>query len=105
MAAGIKKENILLDPGFGFGKNLQHNRELMQDLQQLQSFQLPLLIGVSRKRMLGEILAGRVVEDRVTASVAMAMLAVQRGAWIVRVHDVKETADALKVLQFIEQRA
>lgn len=105
LEAGIKKENILLDPGFGFGKNLQHNRELMQGLQQLQSFEMPLLVGVSRKSMLGEILSGRTVEDRVVASVAMAMLAVQRGAWIARVHDVKETTDALKVLQFIEQRA
>lgn len=102
VAAGIKKENILLDPGFGFGKSLQHNRELMQNLAQLKKLTMPLLVGVSRKRMLGEILSGRAVEDRVVASAAMAMLAVQRGAWIVRVHDVKETADALSVLQFAE---
>lgn len=98
--AGIKKEHILLDPSFGFGKNLMHNQQLMQNLQQLAVDGLALLVGVSRKRMLGEILSGRDVSDRVTASAAMAMLAVQKGAWIVRVHDVKETSDALKVLQF-----
>lgn len=98
--AGIKKEHILLDPGFGFGKNLMHNQQLMQNLQRLAVGGLALLVGVSRKRMLGEILSGRDVSDRVTASAAMAMLAVQKGAWIVRVHDVKETSDALKVLQF-----
>lgn len=100
---GISSDKLLLDPGFGFGKNLQHNRKLMQHLAEFQSFKIPLLVGVSRKRMLGDILAGRPVDDRVTASAAMALLAVQRGAWIVRVHDVKETADVLKVLQFIEQ--
>lgn len=101
--AGIKKHHILLDPGFGFGKTLAHNRALLLELEQFRAQGFPLLVGMSRKTMVSQILAGREVSQRMAGSVALAMLAVQRGAWIVRVHDVAETADAIRVLQFIEK--
>ncbi|WP_097458940.1 dihydropteroate synthase [Mangrovitalea sediminis] len=94
--AGIGKENILLDPGFGFGKTLKHNLQLMRDLPVLANLGYPLLIGMSRKTMIGQI-TGREVGARVAGSVAGALLSVMRGAAIVRVHDVAETIDALKV--------
>src|SRR5690606_27233325 len=103
LAAGIKKQHILLDPGFGFGKTLAHNRALLLELEQFLKLGFPLLVGMSRKTMVSQILAGRAVDQRMAGSVALAMLAVQRGAWIVRVHDVAETADAIRVLQFIEK--
>lgn len=99
--AGISRENIIIDPGFGFGKTLEHNLELFRELPAFSMDGLPLLVGVSRKRMIGAIV-GKDVEYRVAGSVAMAMLAVQRGARIVRVHDVAETVDALKVLCAVE---
>lgn len=102
LQAGVKKHNILLDPGFGFGKNLQHNRTLLNRLDSFQALEMPLLVGLSRKAMIGQILNGRDVSDRLAGSIALAMLAVQKGAWIVRVHDVKATVDALKVMNFIE---
>jgi dihydropteroate synthase len=95
-AAGIARSRIVLDPGFGFGKTLEHNRTLFQALPRLAALGYPLLVGVSRKRMLGE-LTGRAVDDRVAASVAAALLAAQNGASVLRVHDVRETVDALKV--------
>jgi dihydropteroate synthase len=95
-AAGIARGRIVLDPGFGFGKTLEHNRTLFQALPRLAALGYPLLVGVSRKRMLGE-LTGRAVDDRVAASVAAALLAAQNGASVLRVHDVRETVDALKV--------
>lgn len=104
-AAGIEREKILLDPGFGFGKTLEHNIELFRGLPQLQQqLGMPLLVGVSRKSMIGAIL-NRPVEQRMVGSVAAAMLAVQRGASILRVHDVAATADALKILTVIERDA
>ena len=99
-AAGIRSERIVLDPGIGFGKNLQHNIQLMRHLPDLQTQTgLPLLIGVSRKRMIGEITGEAEPAQRIHGSVAAALYAAERGASILRVHDVKATADALKVWQ------
>lgn len=98
IAAGIAPQRITLDPGFGFGKNLQHNIALMRHLPGLMAETgFPLLIGVSRKRMIGELTGEADVAERVHGSVAAALASVARGAQIVRVHDVKATADALKV--------
>lgn len=98
IAAGIAPQRIVLDPGFGFGKTLQHNIALMRHLPELMAETgLPLLIGVSRKTMIGELTGETDAAARVHGSVAAALAAVARGAQIVRVHDVKATADALKV--------
>jgi dihydropteroate synthase len=94
-AAGIARARLLVDPGFGFGKTLGHNLALMRALSQLAKL-APVMVGVSRKRMIGAI-TGRDVPDRLAGSVAAAIRAVDNGATIVRVHDVKETVDALKV--------
>jgi dihydropteroate synthase len=96
-AAGIARSRIALDPGFGFGKNLNHNTDLFKALPRFGTFGLPLLVGISRKSMLGQI-TGRDVADRLPASIAAAVLAAQNGAAIVRVHDVAATKDALAVL-------
>ena len=97
-AAGIDGNRLVLDPGFGFGKTLQHNILLMRHLSDLQqACGLPLLIGVSRKRMIGELSGEADAAQRVHGSVAAALAAVARGAHIIRVHDVKATSDALKV--------
>lgn len=100
--AGIAAERIVLDPGFGFGKALEHNMALFRALPRLCTAGYPLLVGVSRKTMLGAI-TGRPVGERLVASVSAAMLAVHKGAKILRVHDVAATVDALKVLAAIEQ--
>jgi dihydropteroate synthase len=100
--AGIARERIAIDPGFGFGKTLEHNLTLLDDLDQLTKLDFPILVGVSRKSMLGTI-TGRDVQQRVHASVAAALLAVQRGARIVRVHDVAATRDALCVWHALQQ--
>ena len=96
-AAGVARDRICLDPGFGFGKNFAHNAALLAGLPALAAAGYPVVAGLSRKRMIGDI-TGRPVGDRVAGSVAAALLAVQNGAQVVRVHDVKETVDALKVL-------
>lgn len=96
-AAGVAPERLLLDPGIGFGKTLEHNLALLTNLERLRIGTIPLLVGVSRKRMIGAI-TGRELPDRLVGSVAAALLAVQRGADLVRVHDVAETADALRML-------
>lgn len=101
-AAGLSHANILLDPGFGFGKALAHNLALLRQLPELVQLGYPVLVGLSRKSMLGDI-TGKPVTERVAASVAAAMLAVQRGARVIRVHDVAETVDALAVQQALEQ--
>ncbi|MCF7521852.1 dihydropteroate synthase [Neisseria sp. ZJ106] len=99
-ATGIAPERLTLDPGFGFGKTLQHNILLMQHLPELMAqTRLPLLIGVSRKRMIGELTGENEAAKRQSGSVAAALAAVARGAQIIRVHDVKATADAVKVWQ------
>jgi len=92
-AAGISDDRLLLDPGFGFGKTLQHNLELLRALEQLTSDGLPVLAGLSRKSMLGAI-TGRPLGERLAASIAAAVLAVERGARVLRVHDVAATRDA-----------
>ena len=94
---GISAERIIIDPGFGFGKTLQHNIELFHHLDAFVATGYPVLVGISRKSMLGQI-TGRQVEQRIPASAAAALLAAQAGATILRVHDVAETIDALKVL-------
>lgn len=94
---GISRERIVLDPGFGFGKTLRHNLLLLRNLGSLVDLGWPVLVGLSRKSMLG-IITGRDVNDRVHGSVAAALLAVVNGARIVRVHDVRATRDALAVL-------
>ncbi|WP_338088417.1 dihydropteroate synthase [Nitrincola alkalilacustris] len=98
--AGIGREKIVLDPGFGFGKSLHHNLYLLQQLQKLVALGYPVLAGLSRKSMLGGI-TGKSVDQRLASSVAAALLAAQAGAVIIRVHDVAETVDALKVLQAV----
>jgi len=95
-AAGVDAARIALDPGFGFGKTLEHNVALFRAIPSLASMGYPLLVGVSRKRMIGEI-TGRPLGERTAGSVAAALLAVQNGARLVRVHDVKETVDAIRV--------
>ncbi|MDO8989075.1 MAG: dihydropteroate synthase [Sideroxyarcus sp.] len=95
-AAGIARKRIVIDPGFGFGKTLAHNLDLLRELETFCALGVPVLAGLSRKSMLGAI-TGRDVNERMTASVAAALLAVQRGAAIVRVHDVRETVDVLKI--------
>jgi dihydropteroate synthase len=101
-AAGIPRERIVIDPGFGFGKTLAHNLALLKNLSALAELEVPILAGLSRKSMLGEI-TGREVSDRVAASVAAALIAVRNGARIVRVHDVRETVDALKILNAVSE--
>jgi dihydropteroate synthase len=101
-AAGIERTRLLLDPGFGFGKTLAHNLTLLQRLGELQSFDLPILAGLSRKSMIGKI-TGRPDDDRLAASVSLAVMAAERGARLLRVHDVKETADALAMVKALEE--
>lgn len=96
--AGVDRSRIMLDPGFGFGKTSAHNLALIQGLTDLAGCGYPLLVGLSRKSVLGR-LTGRPVTDRVAASVAAALASVARGAWMVRVHDVAATRDALAVWQ------
>lgn len=93
---GVLKQNIVLDPGFGFGKTLKQNMEIFHALPELASCGYPVLVGVSRKAMIGQ-LTGREVPARVPGSITAALLAAQSGAAIIRVHDVAETLDALKV--------
>ena len=101
LAAGIARERIVLDPGFGFGKTLAHNLELLRALPELAAAGYPVMAGLSRKSSLGQI-TGRAAAERLPASLAAALAAVARGAAIVRVHDVRETVDALKVWRAIE---
>lgn len=95
--AGIARCNIVLDPGFGFGKSTAHNLELLAGLERLADLGLPVLAGLSRKRSIGEITGRTVPRERVAGSVAAHLIAAQRGAHILRVHDVAATVDALKV--------
>ncbi len=100
-AAGIARNRILLDPGFGFGKSVAHNLALLRGLDKLAAEGYPLLVGLSRKSVLGAV-TGQAVSDRVSGSVAAALLAVMRGALVLRVHDVAATANALAVWQAVE---
>ena len=102
LAAGIAKENIIWDMGFGFGKTVQHNYKLLQQLADFCESGYPVLAGLSRKSMIGAVL-DKPVTERVVGSVAGALIAAQNGATILRVHDVAATADALKVWKATQQ--
>ncbi|MCG6659535.1 dihydropteroate synthase [Halomonas campisalis] len=95
-AAGLRRERLLLDPGFGFGKTVEHNLRLLNRMDRLSRLELPLLVGMSRKSMIGKVL-GRPVEERLSGGLALAALAVDRGARILRVHDVGPTLDAVNM--------
>lgn len=101
-AAGIARERIVVDPGFGFGKTPEHNLELLRRLEEIAAGGYPVLAGLSRKATLG-VITGRPVGERLHASVAAAVLAAERGAAIVRVHDVAATRDALAVLAAVQR--
>jgi dihydropteroate synthase len=103
VAAGLAEDRIIVDPGFGFGKAARHNIELLANLRQLRSVGRPILVGLSRKATLGE-LTGRDVGERVPASIAAAVIAVAEGAQFVRVHDVRETVDALRVAAAVMEK-
>ena len=96
-AAGIEADSILLDPGFGFGKTVAHNLALMAALPRLAALGHPLLVGLSRKSLIAKLLR-RPIDERLPASLALAVLAAERGARIIRAHDVVETADALAMV-------
>ena len=100
--AGIARDQLILDPGFGFGKRVQHNYELLASLEHLCTLGYPVLIGLSRKSMIGKVIDAPQVHDRIAASAAAAMLCVERGARIVRVHDVAVTKQMLQVLQAVQ---
>jgi dihydropteroate synthase len=96
IAAGIPKGQIILDPGFGFGKSLQHNYQLLSQLSVLMAHHYPVLVGMSRKSMIGQLLNLQ-ADERLAGSLACATIAVMKGARIIRVHDVKETVQAVAV--------
>jgi dihydropteroate synthase len=98
LAAGVAAARIVVDPGFGFGKTVEHNLELLRRLNDFCSLGVPVLAGLSRKSTLQK-LTGRPVDERLAGSLALALLALQRGATILRVHDVKETRDVIAVWQ------
>lgn len=101
VVAGISRERIVLDPGFGFAKTLQHNLELFSRLPELHALNLPLLVGVSRKSMIGSVL-DKPVDQRLYGSLALAVMALERGGKIIRVHDVAQTMDALKMFEAVQ---
>jgi dihydropteroate synthase len=101
-AAGIPRDNMIIDPGFGFGKTFEHNLALLKGLQALHELAAPLLVGISRKSMIGSIIGGKPVNERLIGSVAAAVVAAMQGAAIIRVHDVGETVDALKVVSAVK---
>lgn len=103
VAAGLSPTAVIVDPGFGFGKTLEHNLALLTELPQIASLGYPVLAGLSRKSMLGQ-LTGRPVGERLAGSVALAVLAAERGAAILRVHDVAPTVDALRILAALRER-
>jgi dihydropteroate synthase len=96
---GIARERLILDPGFGFGKALGHNYQLLNQLESFHQLGLPLLVGISRKTMLGKVLNDRPADQRLNASLAAAVIAAMKGAAILRVHDVAETHDALQIVE------
>ncbi len=102
ISAGIKKEHILIDPGFGFGKSLQHNLSLLKHLADFSELGLPVLVGMSRKSMIG-LVTGKEVTQRLAGSIAVATIAALNGAQIIRVHDVAATVDALKMVEAVTQ--
>lgn len=104
IAAGIPASKLLVDPGFGFGKSLQHNLQLMHHLEQLRQLPYPMLVGVSRKSMVGAVL-DRPVDQRLIGSIALAVIAVQKGACIIRAHDVEATVDAVRMTHAVMQES
>ena len=104
-AAGISRDKILIDPGFGFGKNVAHNLELMNGLALLHSLGCPIVVGASRKRTIGALSGEAPADKRLGGSIAFALKAVEQGAQIVRVHDVPETVQALKVWRGLRDQA
>jgi len=102
IAAGIKLENIIIDPGFGFAKNAQQNFQLLNEFWKLNRMGYPILSGLSRKRFIGEALNGVPAQERAVGSVTGHLLSIQQGASIVRVHDVKATRDAIKVWNMMQ---
>jgi dihydropteroate synthase len=96
---GINEDKIIIDPGFGFGKTLAHNLLILKQLAEFKKFNMPILVGISRKSMIGKLLNNRDVDDRMVGSVVAGVLAVQNGANIIRTHDVLATKDALTILQ------
>ncbi|XZQ55333.1 MAG: dihydropteroate synthase [Arsenophonus sp.] len=96
--AGIKKNNLIIDPGFGFGKNLSHNYQLLAKLNEFHTFGVPILVGMSRKSMVGELLEIP-IKERLIGSIACAVIAAVHGVHIIRTHDVKETVQAMKIVQ------
>jgi len=103
--AGIGRERILIDPGFGFGKNVAHNLELMNGLALFHSLGCPLVIGASRKRTIGALSGEAAVDKRLGGSIAFAMKAVDQGAQVLRVHDVPETVQALRIWRGMRDQA
>ncbi len=103
LEAGIARDRLLVDPGFGFGKELPHNLQLLKNLPQLKKLDCPILVGISRKSMVGALLDGRPVDGRLHGSVAAATLAVWQGAAIVRAHDVGPTVDAVRIAAAVRQ--
>lgn len=98
---GIARHRLILDPGFGFGKTLQHNVELLRRLDEFSALHLPILVGISRKSMIGGLLGNRPLDGRLHGSVAAAVVAAMKGATIVRVHDVGATVDAMKLVNAV----
>ncbi|MCX8986075.1 dihydropteroate synthase [Citrobacter portucalensis] len=96
---GIKRENIILDPGLGFGKTLSHNYQLLHCLDYFKRYELPLLVGMSRKSMIGLLLNNADTAHRLNGTIASSVIAAMKGAHIIRVHDVKETYEALQILR------
>jgi dihydropteroate synthase len=101
IAEGVKTERIILDPGFGFGKTFEHNISLLQNLESFQTLKFPLLVGLSRKSFIRKILNGD-HDDHLSGSISAAIFSIVKGAKIVRVHDVKETQSAIKIIQIAQ---
>jgi len=104
-AAGIARENILIDPGFGFGKNVGHNLELMNGLALFHALGCPLVVGASRKRTIGALSGEAPADQRLGGSIAFAMKAAEQGAQLLRVHDVPETVQALRIWRGLRDQA
>ncbi|ODB94361.1 dihydropteroate synthase [Candidatus Thiodiazotropha endoloripes] len=102
VASGIPQDRLIVDPGFGFGKTLPHNLALLDGLQNLDQLGVPLLVGISRKSMIGALLGERAVEERLYGSLAAAVMAAMKGSAILRVHDVQATVDALKIVSAVQ---
>jgi dihydropteroate synthase len=104
LAAGIKKENIMIDPGIGFGKNFNHNLEILNRLAEFKSLGYPIVLGTSRKAFIGAILDSQ-ADDRIEGTIATVIHGINQGAGIVRVHDVKQVSRACRVMDAINRRS